>query len=269
VSDGSRIAVTLAFAVAGALVPCTSSGAEPPAQCEAAYEGVQTLRQRGQLLAAREQTGVCARSVCPEVARGDCARWADELTREIPSVVVVARDRSDRDLPGLRLLADGVAQPAFAAGRAIELDPGSHVFRVEGAPGGPVEQSVTVYQGERDRIVRIALPVEAPHPRVAPSLPAALLSPLPSTSAPPSERRSLAAPIVVGSLALVSLGASAFLGWTGRQELSDLRSSCAPACTDAQVNPVRARLVASDVTLAVGVVGVAVAVSLLFLRGTF
>jgi hypothetical protein len=75
--------------------------------------------------------------------------------------------------------------------------------------------------------------------------------------------------IVVAGLSAVALGTSAYLGLTGRQELSDLRSSCAPSCTDAQVGPVRTRLTASDVALGVGLVGAALAVYLFAIRGTF
>jgi hypothetical protein len=234
-----------------------------PVRCESAYEGAQLQRQRGKLLAAREESTACAREVCPEVARKDCARWTDELAHEIPTVVVVARDPADRDVPGVRVLVDGVARPEAVSGRPFELDPGVHAFRVERPDGRGTEQSFTLYQGEHDRLLRVALPAEVPAPRPLP----------PEVPAPgrvgASPRGSLVPAIVVGGLSVAAFAASAVLGLTGRQELSDLRSSCAPACTDAQVDPVRTRLVASDVTLGVGLVGTAVAVSLFLLRGDF
>jgi len=246
-------------------VPLPARGADVPgAQCESAYEGAQLLRQRGKLLAAREQAGLCARDVCPEVARRDCARWAEELGREIPTVVVVARDEADRDVAALRLLVDGVPRSELATGRAFELDPGAHAFRVERPNAAAVEQSFTVYQGERDRLLRITVPggvvVGTPAP-----------VPMRVTIPPraPAERSSALPAFVVGGLSVVVLATSAFLGLTGRQQLSDLRATCAPACTDAQVTPVRTRLVVSDVTLGVGLVGAAVAVSLFAFRGSF
>jgi hypothetical protein len=259
--------VVVSVALAGILgAPRAPAADAPPGACEPAYEGVQLLRQRGKLVAAREQAAVCARDTCPEVARKDCARWAEELARGIPTVVVVARDDADREVPVTRLLVDGVARPEVASGRAFELDPGSHVFRVERAGGPPVERLFTVYEGERDRMLRIAVPpVPAEPSRAVP--PAYAVRPAPP--APAGERPSIIPAAVVGGLSVAVLVTSAVLGLTGRQQLDGLRSSCAPACTDDQVNPVRTRLVLSDVTLGVGLVGAAVAVSLFALRGTF
>ncbi len=217
------------------------------AQCEAAYEGTQLMRQRGKLLAARDQADVCARDACPDVARNDCARWSGELAKLVPSVVVVAREPSGRDVPGSRLLVDGTVRPELASGRAFELDPGTHLFRVERAAGPAVEQTLP--------------PSSVPHPAPAP--------PSPSSEAP-SSAGSLVPAAVAGGIAVVLLGTSAYLGLTGRQELSDLRSSgCAPDCTGSQVDPIRSRLTASDWTLGVGLVGAAVAVSLFAFRGSF
>jgi hypothetical protein len=244
------LALPLLFASARA------SGADAPAtQCESAYEKAQLLRQRGKLLAARDQALACAREQCPEVARKDCARWADEIGHEIPSVVVVVRDETDHDVPGHRLLVDGAPHAEMSSGRAFDLDPGAHVFRVERANGPAVEQSFTVYQGERDRLLRIVSP-SAPVAAPPTTTPIATTSPAPS---PRAEHRSYAPAAIVTGVAVASFGVSAFLGLTGRHDLSELRSSCAPTCSDAQVDPVRTRLMVSDVTLGVGLVGATVA----------
>jgi hypothetical protein len=268
---GVAASAVLAAILGAAGAPAAPPLDAPPSACEPAYEGVQLMRQRGKLVAAREQAAVCARDTCPEVARKDCARWAEELAREIPTVVVVARDDADHDVPVARLLVDGVARQEVASGRAFELDPGAHVFRVERAAGPPVERSFTVYEGERDRMLRIAVPqVAVEGPRAVPPYPAYSANGAPrAPAAPTGERPSIVPAAVVGGLSVVALATSAFLGLTGRQQLDNLRSTCAPACTDDQVNPVRTRLVVSDVTLGVGLVGAAIAVSLFALRGTF
>lgn len=260
-------AAVAASVVAAALLASPGSRAAdgPQAQCESAYEGVQLQRQRGKLIAAREQAAVCSRDACPEVGRKDCMRWEEELAREIPSVVVVVRDEADHDVPVARVLVDGVPRAEAASGRAIELDPGAHAFRVEPRSTPAIEQAFTVYQGERGRILRVAAPrADAP---IAPRLPPGYPVPPPPGEAP--ERQSILPVAVVGGLSVAVLATSAFLGLTGRQQLDDLRGSCAPACTDDQVSPVRTRLVLSDVTLGVGLVGAAVAVSLFALRGGF
>lgn len=262
----TRAGLVVLLALGSSFAASSARADVAASSCEPAYEGAQLLRQRGKLLAARDQANLCARDVCPEVARRDCARWTEELSREIPTVVVVARDESDRDVSFSRVLVDGAARAEPGSGRAFELDPGVHVFRVERAGLPSVEQSFTVYQGERDRLLRIAVPSVVPAWRAPP----APLPPRVSLVAPAGPERSSALPAyVVGGLSVAVLATSAFLGLTGRQQLSDLRASCAPACTDDQVNPVRTRLVLSDVALGVGLVGAAVAVTLFAFRGSF
>ncbi len=267
-----RVRVSL-FCLPLLLIPALSTPArsagpsvDTTSQCASAYENAQLLRQRGKLLAAREQVGVCAREQCPEVARRDCMHWAEELGREIPSVVVVGRDDADRDVPVERVVVDGAPRPEVASGRPFELDPGAHVFRLERAGAAPVERTVTVYQGERDRVLRILLPAQPAAPAPAPAAaPSASAAPPPAQVLSPGDRPSYALPVVVAGLSVASFAASAYLGLTGRQELSDLRSSCAPSCSDAQVDPVKTRLTLSDATLGVGLVGSALA-TYLFVR---
>jgi hypothetical protein len=245
-----------------AALPTPAQSAESPVtQCASAYESAQLLRQRGKLLAARDEANVCAREQCPEIARRDCARWAEELGREVPSVVVVVRDDADHDVPARRLLVDGALRPEITTGRPLELDPGSHVFRIERPNAAPFERSVTVYQGERDRVLRITAP-SPPTTPPAVGVVAAVPSVVPPTT---KEAPSYAPAFVVAGFSLVAFGVSGYLGLTGRQELSGLRTSCAPACTDAEVDPVRTRLTLSDVTLGIGLVGTALA-TYLFIR---
>lgn len=243
-------------------LPTSARGAEPPAaQCASAYENAQLLRQRGKLLAARDEANVCAREQCPEIARRDCARWAEELGREIPSIVVVVRDDADHDVPARRLLIDGALRPEITSGRPLELDPGSHVFRIERPNAAPFERSVTVYQGERDRVLRIT----APSPPSAPP-PAPVVTAVPGVApARTAEGPSYAPAFVVAGFSVLAFGVSGVLGLTGRQELSNLHATCAPNCTDAQVDPVRTRLTLSDVTLGIGLVSGALA-TYLFIR---
>ena len=260
------------------LVPAAARGADPAASatCASSYENAQLLRQRGKRLAARDQASICARDQCPEIGRRDCAHWAEELAHEVPSVVVVVRDEADRDVVPQRLLVDGAPRAEVTSGRAFELDPGSHVFRVERANAPPVERPFTVYQGERDRLLRITVPrtdaapgAIAPAPAVAPTASTAGAAPAPGPTPPaPRSTPSYTAAAIVTGVSAASLGVSAYLGLTGRHDLSTLRSSCAPTCTDAQVDPVHTRLTLSDVTLGAGIVGAAIAVYLFARTGS-
>jgi hypothetical protein len=67
---------------------------------------------------------------------------------------------------------------------------------------------------------------------------------------------------------LAGIGAFTYFGISGLEEKSRLRSSCAPACTDDQTATLRARYLAADVSLGVGVIALAVA-GYLFFHPTF
>jgi hypothetical protein len=242
-----RACVAAALAMIVALAPLRAAHADgaSPSQCAASYADAQRLRQRGQLLAAREASRVCASASCPAVGRTDCATWIGELDRAIPSVIVVARGESDSDARALRVTVDGAPRSDAAQGRAIEIDPGDHTFRVERDGDAPLEQVVTVFQGERDRVLRFelrAVPV-AKGPD----------APTPAFDGSPSYTPAIA----LGATSAIALGVSAWLGLSGRNDLSKLRSTCAPTCSDDSVDPVRRKLVASDIALGVGVVAAA------------
>jgi hypothetical protein len=71
--------------------------------------------------------------------------------------------------------------------------------------------------------------------------------------------------LLVGGAAVAAFGVSAWLGITGRNDLSGLNGSCAPYCSDEGVNFVKRELYASDIVLGLGIVGAAVS-AYLFLR---
>jgi len=223
--------------------------ASEPTKCASSYEGAQLLRQRGKLVDAREAARTCAQEGCPEIARKDCASWIEQLDREIPSVAVAARDERDQEVGGARIFIDSMPRADAGSGRPIDLDPGTHAIRVEANGYDAVEQSSTIVQGERGRILRITL-----RKRVAVAPPPPLTAePKPAESAP-----SLVPAFVVGAFSVAALGMSAYFGVTGRDDLARLRSSCAPACSDDEVEPVKRELRVSDVALGVGLVGVAI-----------
>ena len=265
----ARTGLACAFALASffpLFVTSNALAADP--RCMTSYENAQLLRQRGKLVDARDAALVCARPACPEVARKDCTSWVSEIETQIPTVIVIARDEATGDEGGAHVLVDGAARSEAGSGRAFPLDPGAHVFRIERAGDEPLEQTITIVQGEHDRILRFALHsdptrVVAPRNVVAPSLqpqPPQDVAPATPNASPRSVTYVPA--ITVGAISVVSFAASAFLGLTGRSDLSHLRTTCAPTCSDGEVDPVRAKLVASDVTLGVGIVGSVIALYL-------
>ena len=267
------------FALAGLALAffassATAAGEPGQQQCASAYENAQILRHRGSLVAARDAALTCARPTCPAVARHDCATWATEIAAEVPTVVVVAREEGTDDDRGVKVTVDGTTRAEATSGRAFELDPGDHAFKIERPGDQTAAQTVSVVQGEHDRIVRFALHPTTPPPGAPPAVtpvprPIApgprIAPPEPPSPAPEVRSVSYAPAIVVASASAVILGVSAYLGLTGRSDLSHLHDTCQPYCTDDQVNPVREKLTISDVTLGVGAAGALVALYL-FLR---
>jgi hypothetical protein len=238
-----RRALLVTFLAAIALVaPAVRAG---EAECAPAYEDAQLLRRQGKLVAAREAAATCARPSCPSVARKDCEKWVEQIAREIPSVTIIARETGTGADARARVIVDGAWKPDASAGRAIELDPGPHVVRVEREGDEPAEQTLTLFQGEGGRIVRVELR------RVGQPSPPPREAPMP----PPEHSHTYVPAVVLGGFSLAALAASAALGLSGRSDLSGLRSSCAPNCTDEQVDPVRRKLIVSDVALGIGVLG--------------
>jgi hypothetical protein len=255
-----RVALVGVTGLAALAGPRTARAAD--AQCAPAYEGAQLLRQRGKLVEARDAALACARATCPEIARKDCATWVAEIERATPTVIVIAREAGGGGEARVRVLVDRAVRAEAGSGRAFALDPGGHVFRVERDGDPPIEQTITIVQGEHDRPLRFNLrPRATSSPEVEPASGAAHARVESAGGAGRASVTYVPAAIVSGAAAL-SLGAATWLGLSGRSDLSHLRATCAPGCSDAQVDPVRARLLASDVTLAAGLVGTAIAIYL-------
>jgi hypothetical protein len=194
-------------ALAAALVLCTlvtrEAQAAPPTkdECVDAHGKGQDARESGQLVHASKLFLTCAQSSCPELVQRDCARFADELERQTPSVTFAARDGAQNDLPDTRVLVDGaLVASRLGDGKAHEIDPGRHEVRFFHA-GREVVLDVVVTQGEKGRALVGTFP--------SPSAGGAEPSPLaPSSSssaradAPEMKRPS-------GPLVVVGLGAAA------------------------------------------------------------
>ena len=65
-------------------------------ECLDAHSRGQDAKEQNKLSLARKLFLTCAQSSCPQVVQGDCARFADDLSRLQPSVTFIARDEVDR-----------------------------------------------------------------------------------------------------------------------------------------------------------------------------
>jgi len=115
------------------------------------------LQRRGALVAAREQLLLCAQKGCPKPIAADCSGWLSEVEQSLSSVVFAVSDDEGVDLVNVHVTANGAAIADKADGRALPLDPGLYVLRFEAPGHSPGEQSITVRQSEKNRIVRMQL----------------------------------------------------------------------------------------------------------------
>lgn len=259
--------------VAGALscVALSDAHAAPnqKAQCIAAAEATQDLREKKQLLAAREQVLKCTADACPGVVRSECVAWLREIDEATPSLVFRARDENGQDLVEVRVSVDGKLVSQKLDGSSLRLDPGEHTVRFEShdAARPAVEQKVLVPLGEKNRVITAQLI----KPGAASPTPAATTSVTSSDPVPPPiepAKRSMLPWVAlgVGGVGLLSFGV--FQG-LARAQKGDLDDGCGrtKTCADSEVSSVRTKFVISGVGLGVGVVGVVAGGALLAFRG--
>jgi len=211
--------------------------ADPEKQaCADAYERVQELRLEGKLLAARDKAVLCAKSSCPSAVRDGCAKWLPQLRDAVPSLVVSARDGSGTDLVDVTVYVDEAIVAKQLTGRPIEVDPGRHALRLVYAGEQPVNMSVLVVEGVKNRPIEVVIG-KAPEK-------------IDEEPPPTTEESSLPiGPFIVGAVGIAAIGVFVGLAVVGSNEVKDMRNTCAPACEQDRIDSARAKIIAGDVVL--------------------
>ncbi len=252
-----------------ALVPLFAvalAHAEPPSkeECVAAHSRGQDERSAGHLALARQQFLRCAQGACPRVVQEDCARFADDLARTLPSLTFAARDDAGADLPDTRVFVDDrLVAERLDDGAAHDVDPGRHVIRFV-HDGRARELTVVVAMGEQARAV-VARFDAPPAPAPAPTATAPALRPAPP--APPSSPRRVrpgGARLVIGAGTVLMLGGAAQAWYELGQQppgCSLDRHTCAAPPGDPVFDRASAAVRWFDVGVGVGVVGAVAAVA--------
>ncbi len=220
---------------------------ENPAEADACFtaaERAQPLVKQKRLREARAELEVCARDVCPRIARTDCRDWLADVGRDQPSIVIAAREVNDnqntREVTGVRAIIDGAIVIDKVDPKPIPIDPGMHHLRVEKSGLGPLEQNIEIHEGEKARVVNFSW--ETSFVQSQPNGEA-------SRPAPPTV-------FVLGALGLAGVGVGTYFELTGLARRSstagDGLGGCSPHCTQAQVDDVRNVVRAGDITLGAG-----------------
>jgi hypothetical protein len=126
--------------------------ADAVARCIGANERSVDLRKAGRLVEARRELAGCAASSCPEIIQQACTRRMAQVNEAMPSLVFEVTDAAGAVLSNVSVSLDGgllIPLPRTA----VAVDPGSHALRFESAGRPPVEQTVVVLEGERQKRV--------------------------------------------------------------------------------------------------------------------
>lgn len=229
-------ALVLAAAAGAALFVAAPARAEPDrAACDAAYQQGQRLRRSKKLLEAQERFLLCARDPCPRVFQPECVRWLDEVSAELPTVIVEVRRRGAL-VSSVRVLVDGAPFVETMDGVARAIDPGEHEIRVEVEGAEPRARRETVLEGVKAQ--RFVFEVE----------PAVAIDSAPRRRGPPS-------PLVIGLGALggLALGGFGYFGISGLSQRSEIEK-CTPHCLRGDVEAGQRTMLFADISLGVAVV---------------
>jgi len=227
-------------------------------RCLAASEVGQLARKDTKYKKARESFRECARSTCPGAVSRDCTQWLHELDQAQPTVVLQARDADGRDTSEVTVFVDGELLATQLDGRALDVDPGEHVFRFETRDRTRLEQREIVRDSEKGRRLEAdfaALP--GPRRRAPPP---------PATAATESPRPTGSPKVPLGSwvLGVIGIGgvtAGSILLITGRiHETDKANSACAQRGTCEGVDAIRREYWAGGLALGIGAVALGAAV---------
>jgi hypothetical protein len=230
--------LAIAVLVILAAAPRASRATEPGKSAEACiaeHEGALRDRKGGAWQRARAGFRSCSDAGCPALVREACERLAVDLEDKIPRLVVRAIDHRGRDVEAATLRVDGERVVDKLDGRAIELDPGRHVVRIDrGAKHATT--TLVMREGDHPRTVTLRLP------------------------GPPAKRKPPAdtgyevptASWVLGGFGVAGLAAFAVAAALGKAEQDELESTCAPSCSPEAIDAMRSRYLAADISLILG-----------------
>ena len=226
--------------------------ADVKADCLAAYEKAQVEKKEAHLTTARELLLVCAQDACPAVVKKDCTPWLAEVDQALPTVLLVAKGK---DLVDVKVTVDGKFFMTALDGLAKPLDPGKHVLRFE-AGKDSAEETIVLREGEKRRTISVTIAPKAEAPASPPAVTPPVTEPPPE---PPSSGGSKIPAIGVGVLGLAAIGVGVVVGMGAKSDADDLRTTCAPNCSQDKIDDVESKLLVSDIGLGVGVVAIAAA----------
>ncbi len=226
-------------------------------ECASASERGQQFRAQGKLVEARVQLLGCSRQACPVVVKDDCERMLSQVDASLPSIVVTAKDPDSNDAIMVRVLVDGTLVRERLDGLGITLNPGVHDLRFELAGSKPQSMHVLVPEAQKNRPVAVAFESLIPGAHGVRSATEG-----PGSVALPAARRASPLAYVLSGVGVAGLGAFAYFQVRAVADSNHLRTTCAPRCSQSEVDGVSNDVVAAHVSLVGGLVAGALATTL-------
>jgi len=243
-----------AAAVAFAWLPIASAGELTKEECLDAHSRGQDAKEQNKLSLARKLFLTCAQASCPQLVQGDCARFADDLSRLQPSVSFIARDGGGADLPDTTVYVDDVLIVTRLDGSVHDIDPGKHVVRFTNN-GKDEVQTIVIGSGEKGRTIVATFGSPVPTPAVA----AAMRADQPIHRQPKVVHPLGSRALIWGGGALGVGGAAlAIVGMLKIPSNCSLSShECAAAPGDSSLSKASSAVKLADYGIAVGTIGLA------------
>lgn len=247
-----------------------AADAVTPATCVAANEEAGPLRRAGKLREARAKLRLCSAQTCPVAVRKDCVAGAAQADSDVPTVAFSVQDPDGNDLTAVRISLDGQSVAESLDGKALDVDPGEHVFRFESVGLPTVEKRFVIVEGEKNRRERVQMGEPKPVVAIVAARPAPEAPP-----PPPNTKRTVGLAVGGGGLVVAAVGGVfgliATLQWNNAKTAcgSTFPLSCSePVAANADRSAsIRAGTVA-DVLVGVGGVAVVTGVTLALLSPT-
>lgn len=221
------LAATLA--ALGTFVSARCAHADPGDACVSSYEEAQQARNAGELVRSKANLRLCSKS-CPQALARDCEGWLMDVEQRIGHLELRLESKDSAPLRNARLSIDGVGVPF---NDRIEIDPGPHEIRVDADDRMPAVSRVAIEPGATVRHTIRLVPQSGSNRRG-------------------QRDPALGGPITLGIAGLVVMTVAGALTIAGHVDVSNMRRSCAPGCSDRRVDTVRSLWTASGILAGVG-----------------
>jgi hypothetical protein len=236
----------IAFALSLSILSFSGFASADPV-CINAYEQAQTLRKDGKLVSAKAQAAICAKPDCPALLTKDCSRWLTELEASTPTVVFDARTPAGAERTDVRVKIDGAVVAPHLDGKAVAIDPGTKKIVFEADDASPVETTIVIKEGEKNRKVSITIGTAAA------ATPVATSRPVP------------AGVWIFGGVTVAALTGSVIFAVSGLSQKGDL-DDCKPRCAAEDIDAMSRSFTFADVFLGAGLMAAAATAWLYFTR---